>query len=538
MNNIKINNKQYILLIILVLGIGIASRFVNIGAQTIYIDETWVVPTTNFHFEKKSIFPKLFTYPPYQQMSSAKQELIKKIYNLHPLFQIAALHATSDNHPPLFFFANYYWSKYFGYNVASIRIPAAIYSIITFFIILLILKRQKISNSRKVIILSLVVLSPIYLFYSNFARPYTLLMLLSLLSSYLSYQLILNDFNKKTIFYYIVTASLCLYTHYYGVLVVASQGIYMFIESLYGNKRNIIKSVIISFVLAIIFIPAAIIILYKHKLIASNPAEVSFDFFDLKAMNDLFLSFGYAYSRSTKFSHLNIFITILQLALFFKGILYLWQTRSDSASRFWLLFFVIPFLVIILLNTRIPLFTVRNCLILLIPYLAICGFGLASIKRNAFSLSVSTAIGVVGLSFLFYGLSYGNLNGAQAFANWKSTAEYIKSMDNTLPVYVFHQSYRDALYYYYPDAEKIRNYPDNLRRQGPADHEFILVIMKHEDITIEEKIDKSLPFMNKKDIFSVRLFTFIFIKLRELTFHLEKLGFSSMRQGFKRYTFF
>ena len=151
MQNIEIDNKHYILLIILVIGIGIAARFVHIGAQTIYIDETWVVPTTNFHFEEKSIFPKLFTYPPYQQMSTAKQELIKKIYNLHHMFQIAALHAVSDNHPPLFFFANYYWSKYFGYDVASIRIPAAIYSIITFFIILLILNKQNIQNNRKLI---------------------------------------------------------------------------------------------------------------------------------------------------------------------------------------------------------------------------------------------------------------------------------------------------------------------------------------------------------------------------------------------------
>ena len=118
---------------------------------------------------------------------------------------------------------------------------------------------------------------------------------------------------------------------------------------------------------------------------------------------------------------------------------------------------------------------------------------------------MSTAIGVVGLSFLFYGLSYGNLNGAQAFENWKSTAEYIKSMKNDLPVYVFHQSYRDALYYYYPDEERIRNYPDDLRSEGPGDQRFILVLMKHENIPIEEKIANSLPFMNKRNSFSVRL---------------------------------
>ena len=505
MQNIEIDNKHYILLIILVIGIGIAARFVHIGAQTIYIDETWVVPTTNFHFEEKSIFPKLFTYPPYQQMSTAKQELIKKIYNLHPLFQIAALHAVSDNHPPLFFFANYYWSKYFGYNVTSIRIPAAIYSIITFFIILFILYKQKIPNNKKLIILSLVILSPIYLFYSNFARPYTLLVLLSLLSSYLSYRLIISDFNKKIIFYYIITASLCVFTHYYGVLVVASQGIYMFIESLIGNRKNIIKVIAISFVLALIFMPAGLIILYKHKLTSTNLSDFSYYYFDINALYDLFLSFGYAYSNSTKFSYLNIFVTVLQILLFLKGVLYLIKTRTDPASRFWLLFFIIPFAIIFLLNTRIPLFTVRNCLILLIPYLAICGFGLASIKKNIFSLSVSTTIGLVGLSFLFYGLSYGNLNGEHAFENWKSTAEYIKSMKNDLPVYVFHQSYRDALYYYYPDEERIRNYPDDLRSEGPGDQRFILVLMKHENIPIEEKIAKSLPFMNKKNTFSVRL---------------------------------
>jgi hypothetical protein len=366
-------------------------------------------------------------------------------------------------------------------------------------------------------VLSLVILSPIYLFFSNFARPYTLLMLLSLLSSYLSYRLILNNFQKVTIVYYLMTAAACLYTHYYGVIMVASQVLYMLIESLFFyNRKNILKVSGIGVGLVIVFLPAALIIVLKTKLSTPSVEQLIFDHISLANLLDLVLSFGPGYSHSTLHSYTNIVISVIQFLLFILGSLYLYDRRNEVSSRFWLSFLVLPFAIIVVFNAWKAVFTVRNCLILLIPYLAICGFGLYSLKKVWLKASVSVLVGSVGLFFIFYGLTYGNVKGPGALEDWRSTGSFIKGLNNSLPVFVYHPSYRDALYYYIPDIERIKGFPENRAIPGPEDKKFILVVVKFENpaYSIEKKVEKELPFLKKANAFDITLldqFTYIYV---------------------------
>lgn len=490
----------------IVLAIGISSRFINIGTQGILIDETWVVPNTNFHYEDKNIYPKLFTYPEFKALDETKQDLIRRIYDLHPLFQIAAIRAVSDVHPPLFFFLNYYWGKWFGYKVQTIRTPAAIYFILTLFLLLFILRKQQIAFAPIIFILSLVVLSPIYLFFSNFSRPYTLLLLLTLLSSYFSYLVVNTNFEKKTVFYYILTSVACLYTHYYGVLVIVSQALYLFIEArLSGRLRKYLGRLLkAEAMIAFLFLPWAFVIIFQYFYRYPETSR-GLVHLNLEMFFELVLTFSLAYSRSTLFSPINILLCIIQLGLFVSGTFYLWKRRNLQTSRFWLFFFICPLTLVMLLNFIQPVFRPRYCSIALIPYMAICGFGLHSISRVPLKTAFSLVLGSVGLYFVFYGLSHGNVRGAGAMEDWKSTGNFIKNLDRTLTVYVYHPIYRDALYYYIPDMNRIRGLEEEFWNKGPNEREFIVVDMNPEGEGEERKLVKELPFLKQQRAFAVDL---------------------------------
>lgn len=498
-------NKKYLFLFIL-LAVAISSRLINIGTQSIYVDETWVVPNTNFHFDQKDIFPKLFTYKPFLDLPQEWQKLARKIYDAHPLFQIAALHAASDSNPPLFFFLNYYWGRWFGYEEATIRTPAAIYSIITILLLFFVLRSQQFDFGVRMVILSLVILSPIFLYFSNLARAYTLLILISLFSCYLSSKVLRTDFQRKWVSLYLITAIACMYTHYYGILVVISQVFYLFLESYLARKKeNFLKVLLLGTLLAVAILPVftAMFVkgMYLPQMLGGRPR--GFVYFNPQNLKNLILSFGMAYSLSTIESWLNITLSTIQVILLGLGMGYLWKNRHSMSARFWLFFFLFPLALILLtINIRIYLFKVRYCMILFIPFSVLCGLGFYSLKNRMGQIVLAVFIGGIGLFYIYYGMSFGNTKGKEALEDWRATARFLKAQKVDLPVYVYPPSYRDSLYYYIPDAQEIRGFPEKKGQEGINDRNYTLVLMKPESsrYSIEKKIERELPFLEKREI--------------------------------------
>ncbi len=491
--------KNTAIILSLIIAVGIFTRFVNIDSHSIYIDETWVVPTTNFHYDQDSIYPKLFDYPEYRTLSPKLQKLIKDIYNFHPLFQVAAIRAASDVHPPLFFFFNYYWSKWFGYDIGTVRTPAAIYFILTLFFLFYCLKKQEMDIKVRSIVLLIMIFTPLYLFFSNYARPYTLLLFLCLLSFYLSYLLLKNEFKKYKILY-IISAVACMYTHYFGALVVASQGLYMLYESHYKKnfKEWLLKIIIIELIIAFLFLPWFFVLLLQYKTKFPHlEGKAAFVFFDFNALRDLVLFFSPGYSRGSVYSFLNWLAAFCQLFAFFVGIIYLIRQRRSESSRFWLFSFFCPFLLIIVFNTITPVFTVRNCAIVLIPYLTICGIGLANLKVFHLKTGILLFLLLVGSYFTLYGVSVGDAKAGRTVESWKAVAEYINSIENCPTVYVHHSSYRDGLFYYIKDLNKIKGLAEKATVTGPQDKDYILIVVNHNSQSIREKLNRELLFLKQ-----------------------------------------
>ncbi len=139
--------------------------------------------------------------------------------------------APTQNHPPFYFILLHFWISLFGTSAVATRSLSAIFGIIS---ILLIYQVGSTLFNRQVGLISgfLSAISQYYIFYSQFVRTYSLLLLLSLLS-YLFFIKILKGDRKWHYPCYFLTNLLLGYTHIFGLFIIASQVLFFL---LFWNK--------------------------------------------------------------------------------------------------------------------------------------------------------------------------------------------------------------------------------------------------------------------------------------------------------------
>jgi uncharacterized membrane protein len=131
--------------------------------------------------------------------------------------------------PPLYFLILHFARWIFGDSEWALRLPSAVAGWLCIPAIYLLGK--KLYSEREGIMAALfvaVLWAPVY--YSQEARPYAMLILLSILTSYFWWDLMLGlryrgELPKREAAWYIVCGVLCAYTHYFGLLLVLLQGV-------------------------------------------------------------------------------------------------------------------------------------------------------------------------------------------------------------------------------------------------------------------------------------------------------------------------
>ncbi|MCK9562538.1 MAG: glycosyltransferase family 39 protein [Bacteroidales bacterium] len=201
----KLTNKTVILLILL---IAIILRFIN------YFD----IPFT--HDEFSAMFRLNF---------DSFSELIEKGVKI-------------DGHPAGIQVFLYYWTKLFGYQEWIVKLPFAIFGIISVYIIYLIGTKW---FNETVGLLSAAYIGSIQftIMYSQIARLYISGMFFSLLMIYYWSNLMMNphkNFNRNSLLF-IISTSLCTYNHHFSLLFAAIVGIS---GVFYIQRKYLIKYVI------------------------------------------------------------------------------------------------------------------------------------------------------------------------------------------------------------------------------------------------------------------------------------------------------
>lgn len=137
------------------------------------------------------------------------------------------------NQPPLYFVLLHWWILLFGTSEVAVRSLSAIFGILSIFLIYKI-GCQLFSKKVGLISCFLLAVSHYHINYSQAARGYSLLLLLTLLSFFFFIEILKGDKQRKWQFALLLLSNLGLaYTHVYGLFVIIGQ-IFYFI--LFWNK--------------------------------------------------------------------------------------------------------------------------------------------------------------------------------------------------------------------------------------------------------------------------------------------------------------
>jgi len=131
---------------------------------------------------------------------------------------IVSKFSPSDFHPPLFYITLKAWTSVFGYSEIALRLPSVIFSLITIY---LVFRFFGLWPSL------LLALNPLYLYYSQEARMYSLVTLL-VFCAFLAFK------SNKLLFYYLFTF-LSLFTFYGSVFFFAAISLYWLYKKNYKN---------------------------------------------------------------------------------------------------------------------------------------------------------------------------------------------------------------------------------------------------------------------------------------------------------------
>ncbi|MBT8276779.1 MAG: glycosyltransferase family 39 protein [Bacteroidia bacterium] len=146
-----------------------------------------------------------------------------------------------DIHPPLHNILSNLWSRIFSYNDTSLRVFNVLIGVFGAFSIY---KLAKLLFNSKVALYAmlLVVVNSFLIQYSQEVRAYALLFLLSNFSYFFYVKLTRGLLTRKNIIGYGLVTTALIYTHYFGLFVVASQVIILFLVVKWKDiKANLLR---------------------------------------------------------------------------------------------------------------------------------------------------------------------------------------------------------------------------------------------------------------------------------------------------------
>lgn len=164
--------------------------------------------------------------------------------------------ASSDVHPPLYYFLLHYWMNLFSDSERSARMLSALFGIIAlplaYWLAALLFDRQ-----TGVLSAALLAFSHFNIEFSQETRMYSLLVMLALASAYFFLKLFVSE-SRWTVAGYILTSCLLMHTHVYGLFVIAAENI--FFLTLFFSSRELFKRVfwrwlLSKIVLFLLFVP-------------------------------------------------------------------------------------------------------------------------------------------------------------------------------------------------------------------------------------------------------------------------------------------
>ena len=408
----KRKEKIELILLSLILFLGAFLRFIYIGKQSLWIDETGT----------------------YELMIGSISSIIKKL--------------TIEFAPPFYYIFPKISLYVFGKNEFAMRLPSVIFGILSIF---MIYKLGKYLFNNKAGLISALILAtnPLNIATSQNARPYSLSILLTLISIFYFFK-ILKEGKIKNWIFYIISSALLIYTHPFNLFIILIQNVYMLIiyRKNFIMLRNWFLSQLILFILYLPWLSVTISAIF-------NAAEIYYygispSLFKLLRVFPRFS--GYAPNEVNKYLQvfnlelnftdwLWIFCLLLICFVFFisfvKAVINI--KKNKNSIFFLLLFLILPVLIIFLISKiYTPLFEDKYFLTSSIALYLIVGYGISMIRGGKKKiLFISLILLVIFLQLMLNVFGFHDIYFNNYVNDFRTPISYIEqnSKQNDLVLY-------------------------------------------------------------------------------------------------------
>jgi len=140
-----------------------------------------------------------------------------------------------DVHPPFYYLLLHYWTMLFGTSESAVRLLSALFGILAIPMIYVV-GRQLFNREAGLAAAIILAFSTFNIAYSQETRMYSLMVLLALISMYFFIRL-LDGSNYALSIGYLLSTTLLIYTHIYGLFVVIAQNLFLVVLSLLSKNH-------------------------------------------------------------------------------------------------------------------------------------------------------------------------------------------------------------------------------------------------------------------------------------------------------------
>jgi uncharacterized membrane protein len=401
------------------------------------------------------------------------------------------LRAKLDLHPPFYLLLLHGWMAVAGQGEFAVRLLSLVFDVGTVGLIY-VLGRRVFSPTMGLLAAFLLAVSPFHVYFAQEARSYALLCFLVLLSTILFLRALASNRWADWASFGAVSL-LALYTHYYAVFVLFTQGVYL-LATWRTHSRVLRRWLAVAATLGVVYLPW---LLYMFSL-AGQGGHTWRRYLWLK-IPYVFMTFSLGYSgigvasrdvgREVALHDVLVREAPILLGggLVF-GIAFLagvWASvRQGPAGRFLAVFSVLPVLVVFAISLKLPIISERYLIWVAPVYLLLVAVGLAALWRYPVARVVHAGIAALLVVAL--------VNHAEGFPEkeqWREAAAYMQSAATPGDVVAFHKPWVRVPFEYYahapveeyalPEGRMLAERPEDRLREDLGRYRRVWLVLAH-----------------------------------------------------------
>ena len=185
-------------------------------------------------------------------------------------------YTAADVHPPFYYFVLHYWIAYLGASELAVKLLSVAFGLLSI-IVMYTLGRELFDERAGLIGAFILALSAFNIRYSQETRMYGLLVLLALLSMYFFIRLSRRS-TPITWAGYVISTTLLLYTHVYGLFLLIAQNLYV-VSLLLASRKDAFwwkRWVVLELIIIVLFVPWVPVLISKASSATSSGGQASF----------------------------------------------------------------------------------------------------------------------------------------------------------------------------------------------------------------------------------------------------------------------